>query len=87
MSYTPIRCDLYDYVEIACMRGYNIEVVLLSNEVIHGIAKTTRIENKEEFIILENDKKQLSIRLDKIKDITALDDNAEFETIRINQPK
>lgn len=92
MTYTPIQCQLYDFIEIACLRHYTLSVKLLDRSEILGRAETTKIENKQEFLVVstedESDKnqkeKKISVRLDKIKSITALDKNAEFKTVNIN---
>lgn len=98
MSYTPIQCQLYDYIEIACLRHYKLLIKLLDGSELQGRAETTKIENKQEFMIIsveanqdqeesntkDNRKGNTSIRLDKIKSITALDQNAEFKTVEIN---
>ncbi len=89
-DYTPIQCQLYDYVEIACMRHYRLDIELISGDIITGKAVTTRIKNKQEFIVIaedvdnkENNKEQ-EIRLDLVKSLTTLDANAEFDTVAIN---
>ena len=89
-TYTPIQCQLYDYIEIACMRHYRLDIELISGEIITGKALTTRIKHKQEFIVVDvdmdtegNDKEQ-EIRLDLVKSICALDENAEFGTVTIN---
>ena len=95
MPYTPIKCYLYDYIEIACLRHYTLSIKLLDGSEIRGRADTTKIENKQEFLLVnvkvvadqnqkEEKKEEIPIRLDKIKSITALDKNAEFNTIEIN---
>ncbi len=89
-SYTPIQCQLYDYVEIACMCHYRLDIELTTDEIITGKALTTRIKNKQEFIVIDvasedADKgTEQEIRLDTVKSITALDENAEFGTVAIN---
>jgi len=93
-SYTPIQCQLYDYVEIACMRHYRLDIELMTGEIITGMALTTLIKNKQEFIVIntnidseknnhDQDSEQ-EIRLDLVKSITVLDENAEFATVAIN---
>ena len=62
MPYTPIRCDLYDYIEIACLRHYTLTIKLLDGEKIQGKAETTKIEDKQEFLIVS-----LKLKLIKIK--------------------
>ncbi len=51
MPYTPIQCQLYDYIEIACLRHYTLLIKLLDGSEILGKAETTKIENKQEFLI------------------------------------
>ena len=90
MTYTPIQCQLYDYIEIACLRHYTLSIKLLDGSEIRGRAETTKIENKQEFLLIkvvaDQDQKEeeIPVRLDKIKSITALDENAEFKTVEIN---
>ena len=87
MPYKPIKCHLYDYIEIACMRAYELDVQLLSGEITRGIAKDTRIFNQEEYLIMELKNKNQQIRLDTIERITVLDKVAEFKSIEINPAK
>ena len=51
-SYTPIQCQIYDYIEIACMHHYQLDIELNIGEVVRGKAKTTQIINKQEFIVI-----------------------------------
>ena len=97
-EYSPIKCQLYDYIEIACMRNYLLDIELTTGEVLRGKAKQTRIKEKQEFLVIklnaaeatQENKDQCtelftgSIRLDLIKSITVLDKNADFKTININ---
>lgn len=87
-GYSPIQCQLYDYIEIACMRHYRLDIELTSGETLSGKALTTRIKDKQEFIVIsadsEKNHEEQEIRLDLVKSITALDDNAEFKTVVIN---
>jgi len=85
MTYKPIQCSRYDYIEIACMRSYALNITLLSGEtVLNAIAKDTQIINKEEFLIININGNQQKIRLDKIKTLSVLDENTEFSTVTIN---
>lgn len=84
MHYKPIQCHLYDYIEVACLRHYKLDVKLLTGEVLKGLAQTIHIINKEEYLEVNVDGVHQNLRLDKIKSITALDDNAEFKTIEIH---
>ena len=98
-NYTPIQCQLYDYIEIACMRHYHLDIELTSGDIISGLALTTKIKNKQEYLVISlettpdkiapevkdtTQNKEQEIRLDLIKSLTALDENAEFKTVEIN---
>ena len=87
-GYSQIQCQLYDYIEIACMRHYRLDIELTSGETLSGKALTTRIKDKQEFIVISADSEknyeEQEIRLDLVKSITALDNNAEFKTVVIN---
>lgn len=83
-NYTPIQCQIYDYIEIACMRHYMLDIELTNGEKITGKAITTKIKDKQEFIVIEteNDEKQ-EIRLDLVNSIEPLNENAEFGRVSI----
>lgn len=50
---TPISCELYDYIEIACMHRYDVTVLLDDGRMIAGRATNTRVGNDkvENFIM------------------------------------
>ena len=84
MHYKPIQCHLYDYIEVACLRHYKLLIKLLNGEELTGLAQTIHIINKEEYLEINVAGVHQNIRLDKIKNITTLDDDAEFKTIEIS---
>lgn len=84
MPYQPIQCHIYDYIEIACMRHYQLDILLLSGETIRGIADNTHIVNREEYLVIGVNNKIQEIRLDTIERITVLDKDAEFKSRDIN---
>ncbi len=83
MPYQPIECRLYDYIEIACMRHYDLQIKLLSGENIIGQAQTTRVAQKEEFLLIKVNSTIQEIRLDKISTLKALNNGAEFGKVTI----
>lgn len=53
-TYQPMNCDLYDYLEIACLRGYRLDIELKDGARLEARALDTRTSaEKEEFLILE----------------------------------
>lgn len=82
--YQPLHCDLHDYLEIACMYGYELQVELRDGSGCTARALTTRTApNKEEFLVLQNDNDQFEVRLDQLLAITPLDPNASFGRIEL----
>jgi len=78
-AYQPLDCDLHDYLEIACLRGYRLLVELIDGESLTAKALTTRTSSdKEEFLCVETADGQQEIRLDQLLAVTPLDDHAQF---------
>jgi len=85
-SYTPIDCVDYDFIEIACMYGYQLDVVMHSG-TITGKAITTEKNANGEYLILENDEgTRESIRADEILKLIVLDSHAKFSERIFKQP-
>ena len=81
-AYQPLNCDVHDYLEIACMHGYRLQVELLDESSVVARALTTRTAaSKEEFLVLQSDADQFEVRLDHLLAITPLDSNASFGRI------
>ncbi|WP_419710987.1 Rho-binding antiterminator [Pseudomonas sp. NFX224] len=81
-TYQPMNCDLYDYLEVACMRGYRLDVELKDGTRLEAKALDTRTSSeKEEFLRLETANGQQEIRLDQLLAITPLDANAQFARV------
>lgn len=78
-TYQPMNCDLYDYLEVACMRGYRLDIELRDGTRLEAKALDTRTSaDKEEFLRVETPNGQQEIRLDQLLAITPLDANAQF---------
>lgn len=77
-TYTPIACGDYDFLEIACMDNYELEVVM-STETTFGRAITTDNNATGEYLVIAlEDGKQQSLRADSIKKIIVKTKNARF---------
>lgn len=78
-TYQPLNCDLYDYLEIACMRGYELDIEMKDGTRLVAKALTTRTSSdKEEFLCLETADGEQEIRLDHLLAITPTEANAQF---------
>jgi len=81
-SYKPMNCDLYDYLEIACMHGYRLKVELVDGQTFEGKPLTTRTApSKEEFLLFADGLAE--VRLDQLAAITPLDAGASFGRIEL----
>lgn len=77
--YQPLNCDLHDYLEIACLRGYQLDIELIDGQRLMARAVTTRTSSdKEEFLVIEQQGAHQEIRLDQLLAITPQEANAEF---------
>lgn len=83
-EYQPLNCDLHDYLEIACLRGYRLDIELIDGGRLVAKALTTRTStDKEEFLCLEAVDGPLEIRLDQLLAITPLEANAQFARVEM----
>jgi len=77
-----MKCDDYDYIEIACMHHYPLRLKLRQNLEVEGIALDTHIDDRrQECLKLRTGTDIESIVLDDIKTITVCIDNPHFQTI------
>ncbi|MEC4727391.1 Rho-binding antiterminator [Shewanella sp. D64] len=79
-----IKCDIHDYIEIACL--YKIEVLLTqhSGEEEKGVASTTSINSdKQELLHIIQGDHRLAVVLDTIKNMKALTPNPHFSSVDI----
>lgn len=83
--YQPLNCDLHDYLEIACLRGYQLDIELIEGQRLVARAVTTRTSSeKEEFLVIEQQGVQQEVRLDQLLAITPQNANAEFGRVAFN---
>ncbi|MFJ3484728.1 Rho-binding antiterminator [Pseudomonas sp. NPDC090202] len=81
-NYTPLSCDLYDYLEIACMHRYRLKVELVDGTTFEGTPLTTRTApSKEEFLLFADDIGE--VRMDQMLAITPLTEGASFGRVEL----
>jgi Rho-binding antiterminator len=85
MNNSIISCDLHDYLEIACMYGYQVQLTLNNQQIIEGKAiDTMTSDDKREFLVIDLDhghgpKKQ--VELNQIRKMQVLTPNAKFSEV------
>jgi Rho-binding antiterminator len=78
-TYKPLHCDLHDYLEIACLCGYTLDIELTDGQRLTARAITTRTSStREEFLEVETTDGRQEIRLDHLLAIAPLDKSARF---------
>lgn len=78
-TYEPLHCDLHDYLEIACLYGYTLDIELIDGQQLTARAITTRTApTREEFLELDTEGRRQEIRLDHLLAITPGDEDAKF---------
>jgi len=83
-DYKMIPCEHYDYVELACLRGYQLKIELIDGTQCQGQAINTQTRaDKTEWLVIQQQQNKQSLRLDHIVAITPVDVNAEFGRVLI----
>lgn len=83
-TYHPLDCDLYDYLELACLHGYRLQIELVEGAGFVARALDTRTApSKEEFLLLQTEDGQREVRLDQLRAITPLDPGARFGRVEL----
>jgi Rho-binding antiterminator len=81
MTQDAISCELHDFVEVACMYGYQLKLFLKNNQVIEGKAiDIVNSPEKRECLVIENDSRQ-QIELTQLARMQVLTPNAKFNEV------
>lgn len=81
-----VSCRDYDHVEIVCLYRYPIRLLLLSGEMIEGVAKDIkRNVAKAECIELEGEAATVLVELEQIALLEVTIDNPHFAQLKLNQ--
>ena len=77
-----IRCDLHDYIEIACMYGFEVELETKNGEIFSGKAQTIASDSqKQECLVLSQADIQKQVVLSQLRRMRALTQNPHFTTV------
>jgi len=80
-TYQPIDCGLYDYLEVACLHGYEVALHLRGGECVQGIAHTTQAKNAAEFLLIKAGSEVHHVRLDKLLRLVVLSEPRAFSEV------
>ncbi|MDJ0760962.1 MAG: Rho-binding antiterminator [Woeseiaceae bacterium] len=78
-----LGCELYDYVELACMYHYKLRVCTTDGQSLEGTAMDARADgNGNEFMVMRSPGRELLIRLDAITTMETLTEGAGVGEVR-----
>lgn len=83
-----LRCDLHDYLEIACVFRLSVRLTLANGTQVQGIASTIVTQDKTEYLLLSEDADKEATQLVAVADIQqmrALDTNPHFDVVNFAQ--
>lgn len=78
----PIDCTLHDYLEVACLFGYELEVLQKSGAVVIGNAVTTRTAAGEEFLELKAGAHTVEVPMHEINKVLVRTLDAQFTELK-----
>jgi len=79
---TPISCELYDYIEIACMHRYDVTLSLADGRMIAGRATDTRAgTDKVEYFIVDVDGELLEVPMHQLSRMQTNTPGASFKQV------
>ncbi|WP_300085707.1 Rho-binding antiterminator [uncultured Nitrosomonas sp.] len=77
-----ISCDLHDYIEVACMYGYQVRLILKDQSIVEGKAKDILTDaKKREFLLLETGSGSQQVELISLDKMEVLTPGARFSEV------
>ena len=81
MTQDAISCDLHDFVEVACMYGYQLKLILKNDQIIEGKAiDIVNSPEKNECLVIDSDTRQ-HVELIRLAKMEVLTPNAKFSEV------
>ena len=80
---TILSCHLHDYIEIACLYGFDISLQLDNSEIVEGRAMTTKtLPNKTECLLMLVGDQTIKVEVTDILTMQAITHNPHFDQIK-----
>lgn len=84
-DYQPLACDLYDYLEIACLHRYHLDIELVDSTRLQGQAMTTKtMASQGEFLLVRMADGEQRLRMDHLLAITPMEPGARFGRVLLS---
>jgi Rho-binding antiterminator len=83
-----ISCELHDYIEVACMYGYQVRLFLKDQSTLEGKAKDILTNSeKREFLLLETEAGSQQVELISLDRLQVLTPGARFSEVVFPGPE
>ena len=82
MSQNYLNCNLHDYLEMACLYRFEVELILKDETKILGTPVTTKTINKIEYLELNSSGTLLAIPVLNLASMHACKDNPHFDLVK-----
>ncbi|KZN34023.1 hypothetical protein N480_22800 [Pseudoalteromonas luteoviolacea S2607] len=80
-----MKCEHTDYLELACIKGFELRVTTREGKAFTGHAKDIIYDKQKcQCLILVHNSESLCIPLEAIIELEALTSNTYFTTLRVN---
>tara|TARA_R110000868_G_scaffold53698_5_gene168337 strand:- start:215 stop:475 length:261 start_codon:yes stop_codon:yes gene_type:complete len=82
-----LNCDAYDYLEIACLYGYQLEIQLKNGHSLNAKATNVGVvvvngEKQECLLVVQSDQAQRWLPTKELLSLRVLTQKAKFEFVR-----
>ncbi|WMN62002.1 Rho-binding antiterminator (plasmid) [Pseudoalteromonas xiamenensis] len=78
-----LSCDQHDYLEVACVYRFELEVTTTDGQSYVGLANDVRYENKTQCLVLESGSEQHTVAIAQITSLVARTDNPYFQRVEV----
>jgi Rho-binding antiterminator len=81
MGKEVISCELHDFVEVVCMYGYQLRLILKNGEVIEGKAVDILSIDQQELLVVDDSGEKKQVDLIALAKMQVLTPNAKFSEV------
>jgi Rho-binding antiterminator len=81
MGKEVISCELHDFVEVVCMYGYQLRLILKNGEVIEGKAVDILSIDQQELLVVDDNGEKKQVDLIALAKMQVLTPNAKFSEV------
>jgi Rho-binding antiterminator len=82
MSNKFLKCDLHDYLEIACLYKFEVELLLSDGTNILAVPITTKTINKIEYLEVNSSDELITVPVLNLKSMRSCIENPYFDKVQ-----